>query len=615
MVSAQRLLTYGSPVIAAIAILVVQYPLLWSALEESLDKFGEYLVAELLADKNIFFLSAAYARWALPCPGTAQESLRLKLVASCCVGLVARWNIEAARAGTATSFASGPCGFILCQFWPLFVVHLNSYLGVAAWDFFALAAVVGAQAVAILMYWTTWWYPLGELVVEAADVLLPVSEVMSAFHILRDVIGKEHFDQYAAELVIVVSYVQISLGYVNIWYMRQDKARSNALLEVASGKLTARQFLLEKVVVYVTSVALPYMLQRSVMETANSAFFRHCFNQVEESLRVDAFLHTGEHFHNRLEVVRDSNYTVDGYAESFSSLISTSYHFLEEKLYAVPNLVLMSGMLFSQPTLTLTLLPVSIGLDFGRVRAVTFVTTVVEETTKQLRRLADKRRKIEQHDVRHAEVISRTETAAIVAGRWETLASEILDITLWRRFLLSSKLYMNWIYYNNLLGVGIECAIARIMEIDKITAADIGVYAMVIEDAIGFLLTRYREAMVLCEFPQCISIKHIYIYSDGLQPKSNCNHLYSSNGLQLNSNGLCSLMIALPFLPFYILCRGSTTLQLLAPSHCSLCFFSGFLWVIFWKHGWYRHLGHTGHFVQASGKGSKDYARAGFLES
>ena len=74
-------------------------------------------------------------------------------------------------------------------------------------------------------------------------------------------------------------------------------------------------------------------------------------------------------------------------------------------------------------------------------------------------------------------------------------------------------------------------------------------------------------------------------------------------------------MIAFPFLPFYILCRGSTTLQLLAPSHCSLCFFSGFLWVIFWKHGWYRHLGHTGHFVQASGKGSKDYARAGFLES
>ena len=497
MVSVQRLLTYGSVVVVAIALLIVQFPLLWERLETSLDYLGNFVLAKLLSDKHIFVMSAAYARWALPWPWATRETFRMKAVASVFVGLVAHWNIETARLSSTTGTASdmGPCRYLLHQFWPLFLAHVNSYLCTAmSTDLFAGAMVLSLQLVVLSLHLTVWWYPIVDSLFNAIDMIVPLSEVASALQILREVVGKRDFDQGAAELLIVVSYVQVSLGYVNIWYMRQDKARSNALLEVASGKLAAQEFLMQKVLVYIMSVAVPYMFQRSIMETANSASFRHFFNKVEESLRVDAFLHAGENPHNRLEVVRDSNYTVDGYAESFNTLIHSCYRLIEGKLYELPNLVLLSGMLFGQPILTLTLLPVSIVLDLGRVRVVSFITTLVEATAKTLRGLADKRKKIEQHDSRHAEVISRTGSAAIVAERWENLASDILETTVWRKFLVASKMYMNWIYYNNLLGVGIECAIARIMELDKITAADIGVYAMVIEDAIGFLLTRFREA-------------------------------------------------------------------------------------------------------------------------
>ena len=502
MVSVQQLLIYGSPVVVAIAFLVLQYPDWVSfASLESLDQLGSFL-ANLLSDTNIFVLSAAYARWALPWPWASRESTQLKTVAAVSVGLVAKWNVEAARkASDGATSDIGPCRYLLFHYWPLFVAHMNSYLFAAILtDFFAVAMLAGWQALILTLYFTVWWHPLADMLFRALDIFLPVSEVASAFHILREVVGKEDFDCCAAELFIVVSYVQISLGYVNIWYMRQDKARSNALLDVASGKLAAQQFLTQRVMVYVSSVALPYMFQRSIMETANSASFRHFFNKVEESLRVDAFLHAGENPHNRLEVVRDSNYTVDGYTESFNHLIHTCYNMIEGKLWELPNLVLLSGMLFGQPLLTLTLLPVSIGLDFARVRAVSFVTVLVEETSKRRRGLADKRKKIEQHDSRHAEIISRTGAASIVANRWDGLASEILDVTIWQTFLVASRTYMNWIYYNNLLGVGIECALARIMEIDQITKADIGVYAMVINDAIGFLLTRYQKAA----FEQCI---------------------------------------------------------------------------------------------------------------
>ena len=37
---------------------------------------------------------------------------------------------------------------------------------------------------------------------------------------------------------------------------------------------------------------------------------------------------------------------------------------------------------------------------------------------------------------------------------------------------------------------------ARMMELGSISAADLGVYASVIEDSIDFLLTRYREALL-----------------------------------------------------------------------------------------------------------------------
>eukprot|EP00438_Fugacium_kawagutii_P015929 Skav217910 [mRNA] locus=scaffold795:196172:197827:+ [translate_table: standard] len=495
MVALQQLLVYGSPLVVLIAFLAIQYPDDWRSLA-ALDDFGNSIVTNLLSDTNIFVLSATYSRWALPWPWASQESAKLKAFAAISVGLVARWNVEAARTASreGTNVSLSPCGYLLHQYWPLFLAQINSYLVTALLtNWFAVAMLVGWQVFVLIMYFTVWWHPMAALLFKLVDVFLPVSEVASAIHILREVVGKESFDQLSAELLVVVSYVQISLGYVNIWYMREDKARSNALLEVASGKLAAKEFLTKRVLVYVSSVALPYMLQRSIMETANSASFRHFFNNVEQSLRVDAFLHAGSNPHNRLEVVRDSNYTVDGYAESFNHLIHTCYNLIEGKLWELPNLVLLSGMLFGQPILTLTLLPVSIGLDFARVRAVSFVTILVEETSKRRRGLVDKRKKIEQHDARHAEIISRTGAAALVAKRWEGFASDILEVSVWQTFLSASRTYMNWVYYNNLLGVGIECAIARIMEIDQITAADIGVYSMVINDAIGFLLTRFQK--------------------------------------------------------------------------------------------------------------------------
>ena len=487
MISMQQSLFYGSLVVLSAAVLAAYFVEFWAVLEASLDNAGDFIVSDLFQAKNIFVLSAAYARWALPYPGSIigrPEPALLKALGTFFVGVIAGWSLNMARETGSTS---------LDAYKLLFLVHVNSFVLTAAVTFDRLTGswVLLVEALALWLCCTSWWHPAAALAVDAVNWVIPVQEVTSALQVLRGVIGAG-FDQAAMELLVVSGYIQISLGYVNVWYMRQVQARTNALLDVARGKMTARQFLVERTAVYMVSVALPYMLQRSVLETANDMFFESFRWKAEESLRVDAFLHPGNAY-NRLEVARDSNHTVDGFAEAFNSIINDCYQLTAGKLYDLPNLVLMSGMMASQPILTATLLPISVGLDFGRTHVISAITSLTEKATKHLRALADKRKKVEQHDSRNAEAISRTGAAAIVAGRWGDLATDILAATAWRKILLSTRMFINWLYYQDLYGVGVECALARIMEADRITAADIGVYSMVIEDTIGTLLTRYRE--------------------------------------------------------------------------------------------------------------------------
>ncbi|CAJ1361171.1 unnamed protein product [Effrenium voratum] len=493
MISMQQSLFYGSLVVLSAAVLAAYFVEFWAVLEASLDNAGDFIVSDLFQAKNIFVLSAAYARWALPYPGSIigrPEPALLKALGTFFVGVIAGWSLNMARETGSTS---------LDAYKLLFLVHVNSFVLTAAVTFDRLTGswVLLVEALALWLCCTSWWHPAAALAVDAVNWVIPVQEVTSAVQVLRGVIGAG-FDQAAMELLVVSGYIQISLGYVNVWYMRQVQARTNALLDVAGGKMTARQFLVERTAVYMVSVALPYMLQRSVLETANDMFFESFRWKAEESLRVDAFLHPGNAY-NRLEVARDSNHTVDGFAEAFNSIINDCYQLTAGKLYDLPNLVLMSGMMASQPILTATLLPISVGLDFGRTHVISAITSLTEKATKHLRALADKRKKVEQHDSRNAEAISRTGAAAIVAGRWGDLATDILAATAWRKILLSTRMFINWLYYQDLYGVGVECALARIMEADRITAADIGVYSMVIEDTIGTLLTRYREESRLAQ--------------------------------------------------------------------------------------------------------------------
>ena len=521
MVSTAQLLTYGSLLVLILALVAARWSQ-WTDFDAAVDDLADKLFQSLKTDIVAFALPAAYARWILPCPW--EEPRFLKVLASGAMGTTALLSLTAARKAAAEGTFGG-----ISDFGGLFVSHLASYgvapllardwlpvMGVAILVLVLLTglqkdmALETVQAVtallvgriahdrfALRLHWV-----LLACIGAAASVphlaevlkwLLPLRELAAACQTVESIVGTRQFEEEVCELLIVTGYVQVSLGYVGIWYMRSLQARTNLLLDVADGKLNAWTFV-QRVGLYMWSVAAPYMIQRTIMETANALSLYIFLCKVDLHLRVDTFFSSGDYAYNRLEVVLDSDHTVDAYAESVTELMYDCYFLVEKKLFGLPNILLMSDTLLSQPGLMMAVLPASVGLDFGRARAFSTLTRNIEQVTKYLRTRLSRRRKIEEHDVAHAETISRTGAATLVASRWEYLSEEIFQLTAWKKCLSSFRRFLDWIYYTNIVGVGIECALARMMELGSITATDIAVYAQVIEDSVDFLLTRYREA-------------------------------------------------------------------------------------------------------------------------
>ena len=524
MVSTAQLLTYGSLLVLILAIVAARWSQ-WTEFDAAVDDLADKLFQSLKTDVVAFALPAAYARWVLPCPW--QEPRPLKVVASGAMGATALFSLTAARQAAAQGTFRG-----ISDFGGLFVSHIASYgvapllardwLSVMGVAVLALVLLTGlqkdmaletVQAVAALSagliahgrFALRWHWILSACVGAAASVpylayvlnwLLPLRELAAAYQSIESIVGTPQFEEEVCELLVVTGYVQVSLGYVGIWCMRSLQARTNLLLDVADGKLNAWSFV-QRVGLYMWSVAAPYMVQRTIMETANALSLYIFLCKLDLHLRVDTFFSSGDYAYNRLEVVLDSDHTVDAYAESVTELMYDCYLLVEKKLFGLPNILLMSDTLLSQPGLMMAVLPVSVGLDFGRARAFSILTRNIEQVTKYLRTRLSRRRKIEEHDVEHAETISRTGAATLVASRWENLSEEIFQLTAWKKCLSSFRRFLDWIYYTNIVGVGIECALARMMELGSIAAADLAVYAQVIEDSVDFLLTRYREARFL----------------------------------------------------------------------------------------------------------------------
>lgn len=508
----------GGGLACAAALLVQHFHLQWT-----LDDLGEFLFGCLQTDVVGFGLPALYFR--LVVPGVGEESWTLVVTLSVLVGGVALANLRLWEQGEVSSFAllfaALAAAYVLpCRQIPglgLRVLLAASAGAAVAWvthtghlleaaklacavvtmyfgDLALRARVPGraARLAAMLPLGAAGLLALPPAAVATAKFLLPIDELSGAYELVGHFIGVERQQRFALKLLIVTTLCQVSLGFLGIAFLRKGQERKNSLLAVGAGRITARAYA-HLVFVYMVATALPYMFQRTIMENVDSNVSGRIQRELERSMRIGSFFPQNASSGDLLlGAIHGSKYTVEGYTDAFNAVVGLIHRTVEEKLFSLPKLVLLPGMLVNQPMLVVSVLPASIVLDIGRTRIVTQLARRIEQLSRQIQDLANRRRKVEEHDAKNEELIRRGASGAFVEANWRAMAKELESLSLRYQSLTSLRAFINWLYNQDVLGPGIELVLAWLLEFGHIPIGDIWVYTRVVEETIDLLLTRFR---------------------------------------------------------------------------------------------------------------------------
>eukprot|EP00543_Licmophora_paradoxa_P002909 CAMPEP_0202449284 /NCGR_PEP_ID=MMETSP1360-20130828/8022_1 /ASSEMBLY_ACC=CAM_ASM_000848 /TAXON_ID=515479 /ORGANISM="Licmophora paradoxa, Strain CCMP2313" /LENGTH=514 /DNA_ID=CAMNT_0049067151 /DNA_START=212 /DNA_END=1756 /DNA_ORIENTATION=+ len=193
-------------------------------------------------------------------------------------------------------------------------------------------------------------------------------------------------------------------------------------------------------------------------------------------------------------MANDSATSPDAYAASMDVVVSTVYDFFNRKMFSLPKLMLLPGIIMRQPVLVVQLTPLIFGSDFLKGRVMAFLTLNIERLTKKVMDVQAMRTKVEAFDMKNAELLQRSGIGAtkFTQYQWELLTTKIQTMTFIAQFLNRTKRFFNFIQHHFVFSAMIDCALAQLIAVGKIVSADIFVFSRAIEDAVDTVLMRSR---------------------------------------------------------------------------------------------------------------------------
>merc|ERR1719199_572717 len=101
------------------------------------------------------------------------------------------------------------------------------------------------------------------------------------------------------------------------------------------------------------------MLQRTIFENINGYAHGRFTWEVKRSMGISAMFprSASGQGDTLLAAVHGSKHTVEGYTDSYLNIVQMAYGVVERKLFSLPKLLLMPGILIKQPWLVVTVLP------------------------------------------------------------------------------------------------------------------------------------------------------------------------------------------------------------------------------------------------------------------
>jgi ABC-type multidrug transport system fused ATPase/permease subunit len=177
-----------------------------------------------------------------------------------------------------------------------------------------------------------------------------------------------------------------------------------------------------------------------------------------------------------------------------NNVVNTVYELFNRKVFSLPKIMLLPTVMSKQPLLIARVFPLIIGSDWLKATVVAYMTTKIEELQKETQEMQGIRSKVEAFDIKNAELLQRSGLGAtqFTRKRWEEMTVKIQDRLVIQDLITRSKDFFAFMQRNFVFVVLIDCALADLIALGRITAADTFVYSRAYEDAIDMLLMRSR---------------------------------------------------------------------------------------------------------------------------
>jgi ABC-type Mn2+/Zn2+ transport system ATPase subunit len=177
-----------------------------------------------------------------------------------------------------------------------------------------------------------------------------------------------------------------------------------------------------------------------------------------------------------------------------NTVISTAYEMFNRKLFSLPKVLLLPGVMSRQPLLIAQVFPFIFISDWLKASIVSYMTTKIEALQKEIQEISAVRSKVESFDIKNAELLQRSGKHAtqFTQRRWESLTIQVQGRQIISDLLGRGKGFFAFMQRNFIFTVLIDCALANLIAIGKIVPSEIFVYSRAIEDAVDMLLMRSR---------------------------------------------------------------------------------------------------------------------------
>lgn len=161
--------------------------------------------------------------------------------------------------------------------------------------------------------------------------------------------------------------------------------------------------------------------------------------------------------------------------------------------------------------------------DILKGRLVANVTSKVEEFRKDAQDINSVRQKVEQYDMKNAELLRRSGVGSIqyTQKRWNKLTIEHQAKVAAGDLLSRTRSFFMWLQRNFVFVALIDCALAELLAGHEIVVAEIFVFSRAIEDVVDLLLIRSRSESELATLltqvdklkVRLVSVLYLHLYT------------------------------------------------------------------------------------------------------